>query len=350
MQDVAKLAGVSLATVSRVANDKSGVSQDIQERVKRAAGELGVELVRGNKPKIIAFVLSNRDMLHPFHSRILIGAEKHCAARGWDMLFISYRYDPALAWEQLHLPLILERRDVVRAAVLAGTNSDGFLTALSELNIPFSVFGNNVVGVWHPEKRDVVWNDDIEGSYEATRHLLSLGHRDIWFVGNCEFPWFQRCYSGYRRAMEAAGLRPRVSGLHSDQDLEIGYLSTKSILARREPVSAILAGTDATAIGVYKALNDCGVRIPEDISVVGQNDTEANALHPSLTTVREFPERLGNYLAELVLNRIAEPGLAPQSVTMPIELVKRESSRPYLPTDVVSGEEPSRHASDPHRD
>ncbi|HSS97618.1 MAG TPA: LacI family DNA-binding transcriptional regulator [Terriglobales bacterium] len=347
MHDVAKLAGVSVATVSRVANEKDGVSSDIEKRVKRAADELGVELARTNKPKIIAFILSNRDMLHPFHSRILVGAQNHCAARGWDMLFLSYQYDTSAAWDQLNLPLILERRDVVRAAILAGTNSNGFLTALTQQNIPFSVFGNNVVGEWQPEKQDVVWTDDIQGAYEGTRHLIALGHRDIWFVGNCEFPWFERCYSGYRRAMEGAGLAARLSGLHSGQDLEIGYLATKSILARRDSVSAIFAGTDATAIGVYKALKDCEVRIPEDISVIGQNDTEADALHPSLTTAREFPERLGNYLAELALNRIADPGLSPQTFTIPTELVKRESSRIYVPGPAAREKEGS-HPPAPH--
>jgi DNA-binding LacI/PurR family transcriptional regulator len=348
MQDVAKLAEVSITTVSRVANEKGGVSSEIQERVKRAAHALGVELARTNKPKIIAFILSNRDMLHPFHSRILVGAQNHCAARGWDMLFLSYQYDIFSSWDQLTLPLILQRRDVVRAAILAGTNSNGLLTALAKEKIPFSVFGNNVIDKWEPEKQDVVWTDDIQGAYDGTRHLISLGHRDIWFVGNCEFPWFERCYSGYCRAMQAAGLTPRLSGLHSAQDLEIGYLATRSILTRRDPVTAIFAGTDATAIGVYKALKDCEVRIPEDISVIGQNDTETNALHPSLTTAREFPERLGNYLAELVLNRVAKPELPPQNFTIPTELVKRESSRLYAPVAPASRQQEGTHPPAPH--
>ena len=347
MRDVAEAAHVSLATVSRVANGTGAVSLEVQERVKKAAQRLGVDLIRSNRPKIVAFVLSNRDMLHPFHSRVLVGAQNHCAARGWDMLFLSFRYSSSPPWNALHLPLILRRRDIVRAAILAGTNSQNLLVSLTRTGLPFAVYGNNIIGEWQPENHDVVWSDDIEGSYQITRYLQSIGHKDIWYVGNCQLPWFARCYSGYRRAMEEAGLPSRLGGQHSEQASEIGYLATKSILARHEPVSAICAGTDPTALGVYKALKEYGIRIPDDISVVGQNETEVTGLHPPLTTVREFPEQVGSYMAEMALNRIAQPDLMPQHVTIPTELVKRESCRPLSSGTQVEGQEQAhaRHSS-----
>jgi len=342
MRDVAEAAQVSLATVSRVVNGTGAVSIEVQERVKKAAQRLGINLIRSNKPKMVAFVLSNREMLHPFHSRVLVGAQNHCAARGWDMLFLSFNYSSSPPWNALHLPQILQRRDIVRAVILAGTNSQNLLVSLTRRGLPFAVLGNNVVGEWHPEKYDVVWSNDIEGAYDVTRYLQSIGHRDIWYVGNCQLPWFARCYEGYRRAMEEAGLPSRLGGQHSEQASEIGYLATKSILARHEPVSAIYAGSDPTARGAYKALRDCGIRIPDDVSVVGQNDTESAGLHPRLTSVREFPEQLGSYMAEMVLNRIAQPDLMPQRVTIPTELVKRESCRPFSSDTQPSGQEETR--------
>jgi DNA-binding LacI/PurR family transcriptional regulator len=335
MRDVAEAAKVSLTVVSRVANGSGAVSPEVQDRVRKAAQRLGIELIRGNKPKIVAFVLSNRDMLHPFHSRVLVGAQKYCAAHSWDMLFLSFGYLPSLPADKLHLPLILQRRDIVRAAILAGTNSQNLLEALTQRGLPFAVYGNSVRGKWQPEKYDVVWTDNIGSAYDITRYLQSIGHRDIWYVGNCQLPWFARSYSGYRRAMEEAGLLSRLAEQISENPEEIGYLATKSILARREPVGAIYAGTDATARGVYKALKDCGIRIPDDVSVVGQDDTESTGLQPPLTTVREFPEQVGSYMAEMVLNRIAKSDLKPQLITIPTELVKRESCRP-LSADVES--------------
>ncbi len=102
------------------------------------------------------------------------------------------------------------------------------------------------------------------------------------------------------------------------------------VLARHKNITAILAGDDPTAHGVYKALRDSGLRIPEDISVSGCNDTVGSWGHPPLTTLREFSEQLGKQLAEVVLKRIESSGLDPQRVTVPTELIKRDSCRPIL--------------------
>src|SRR5260370_38852551 len=122
------------------------------------------------------FGVSNRDMLHPFHSGVLVGAQKHCAANNWDMLFLSFDYLPGLPADKLHLPLILQRRDIVRAAILAGTNSQNLLEALTQRALPFAVYGNSVRGKWQPENYDVVCTDNIASAYDITRYLHSIGH------------------------------------------------------------------------------------------------------------------------------------------------------------------------------
>jgi DNA-binding LacI/PurR family transcriptional regulator len=161
-----------------------------------------------------------------------------------------------------------------------------------------------------------------------TRYLIGLGHRDIWFVGNTRLPWFARCFAGYGEAMAGAGLPPRHLSVNSEDDAEVGYIATKSLVARGERVTAIFAGNDATAHGVYKGLRDCGLRIPDDISVAGCDDTVGQWLYPGLTTIREFPEHLGKQMAELILSRIAKPGLEFRQITIPTELIKRESCQP----------------------
>jgi LacI family transcriptional regulator len=256
------------------------------------------------------------------------------------MLFLTFVYLATPAWKELHLPLILRRRDIVRGAILSGTNSQNLLVSLARRGLPFVVLGNNVIGEWQPDNYDVVWSDDIGGAYEVTRYLQSLGHRDIWHIGNYHLPWFARCYQGYSRAMAEAGLPCHVGGQHSVLAEEIGYLATKSILARHEPASAIVAGSDVVALGVYKALADCGVRVPDDISVVGQGDAGAEGLHPLLTTVQEFPEQVGSYMAEMLLNRVGQLDLPCQHLTIPTKLVRRESCRsvPSIPR-VVRQEE-----------
>jgi len=341
-QEVAKMAGVSGATVSRVAARADHVSPEITARVEKAAQMLGVDLFRRGRSKVIAFILSNRNVLHPFHSHVLVGAEAYCAARGWNTLFLTLRYEGVVPWKELHLPEILERRDTVAGFMVAGTNSKNLLDLLTHKGIPFAVLGNNVVGEWNPSDCDVVWFDDVQGAYEMTRHLLSLGHRNIWYIGNTRLPWYLRRYEGYARAMQEAAVTPRLSDIASDNDRDIGFLATKTILDRREPVSAIFSGGDTAALGVYRALRDSDLRIPHDISVAGFNDIEASILHPHLTTARVFTDQLGNHLAEMVLKRIESPGQGPQQFTVPTQLVRRESCEPLTITKETQSRDESR--------
>jgi LacI family transcriptional regulator len=157
--------------------------------------------------------------------------------------------------------------------------------------------------------------------------MIQDGHRDIWFIGDVELPWYRRCAEGYRASMLAAGLEPRISEIHSD-DHQLGYLAMRSILSRREPVSAVFAGSDQIARGVYEAVRQSGLTIPGDISVAGFNDSEGALMDPPLTSVREFPEELGRHLAEFVLRRLHQPDRAPQSLTIPTKVVLRNSTQP----------------------
>lgn len=327
LREVATCAGVSVATACRVLNGNNRVDPAIQSKVLAAAAKLDVDLTQRNKTKALAFLLCNRTMLHAFHSRILIGAEESCAENGWDMIFLSFNYSSQIPWKNLQLPNVVQRRDVVRAVILAGNNSSNLIQLLEHKGIALVALGNNLTGQPENLKHDIVFSGDIQGAYDITRHMIGLGHRHIWFVGNLQLPWFSRCHAGYSRAMEEAGLKPRQVAPRSENDKEIGYLGTKALLAGNEPVTAIFAGNDPSAHGVYKALRDSGLRIPEDISVAGCNDTVGPWLHPGLTTIREFPEQLGKYMVELLLKRIANPNASPQAVTVPTELIKRDSCR-----------------------
>ncbi len=328
LRDLAKVAGVSLATASRVASGTGRVTAETAARVRAAAQSLGLDLAERNKTKLVGFLLGNRPFLHPFHSRVLVGAEAYCAAREYNVMFFSLRYEPSIPWKDLHVPAILDRRDLVCGYILAGKNYPNLMELLHHRGIPFAVVGNNVMGDWRSQDYDVVWIDDIPTAYEATKFLRTLGHRAIWYVGNCQLPWFARRCEGYRRAMVESGATPRVSEIESEDYAEIGYLATRSILHRGEPMTAIVTGSDNVVRGIYKALADCGRRIPEDVSVIGFNDLEAAIVHPPLTTVRTFPDQVGRQLAQMLLNRVAHPDLPPQTYTLPTELIKRESHQP----------------------
>src|SRR6266566_7648548 len=135
LREIAQLAGVSLATVSRVLNGNTRVDGSLQKMVLDAAAKLDIDVSSRNKTKALAFLLSNRSLLHAFHSRVLIGAEKHCTALGWDMVFLSYNYSLSVTHRELRPPQILQRQDAVRAVILAGTNSMDMLQFLQRKHI-----------------------------------------------------------------------------------------------------------------------------------------------------------------------------------------------------------------------
>lgn len=325
LRDIAAAAQVSLSTVSRALSGNSRVDSALRQKVLDAVEKLNVDVSLRDKAKTLLFIVSNRGMYDAFHSRVLLGAEESCVAHGWNILFMSFNYSPNTPWKELHLPKLVQRRDLVRGVLLTGANFPNLIDLFVNKGVNAVTLGNNILGETSSLKTDIVFSDEIEGGYEATRYLVSLGHRDIWFVGNLRLPWFARGFAGYSRAMEDAGLEPRQSHIDSENATEVGYLGTKSLLTRGEPVTAIFAGNDPSAHGVYKALRASNLSIPDDVSVVGCSDTIAGMLYPALTTIREFPEQLGKQMVEILLNRIANPLSDPKRVTIPTELIKRDS-------------------------
>lgn len=329
--DVARAANVSVSTVSRLMTGKAAIAPSRRERILKAAVRLGFDIEKRNRSRIIAFVLSNRGVLHPFHSSVLMGSEAYCAEHDYGLLFLPFRYSSKVLWQDLHLPEILQRRQLISGAIVAGTNSQNLLDLLAHKGMPTVALGNNVTGEWRQQEASAVYFDDIGGAYELTRYLQSLGHHRIGFVGNRQLPWYARRYEGYRKAMEEASMEVRVGEVKSIDEEEMGYVATKLILQGAEPVTAIFAGDDAAARGAYQAARDGGLSIPGDVSIAGFNDTsDSSALHPPLTSVRVFTAELGNQLAELLLERIARPDLPPKLITLPTQLIRRESCGPLL--------------------
>ena len=321
--EIARLAKASPTAESRKAQSKVARSE---QGSLLGARDLGVNLESVARSRTITFILGNRDTVNEFQSKILLGAEGYCTGQDWALHFVSFRSDLNAPLSNVSLPEILTSSNRPSGVILSGTHSANILAALCEVEIPFSLVGNNIVGDWQPEQYDCVFTDDVRGSADITRHLIAQGHRNIWYIGNQRLPWFARCARGYRQAMKEADLEARFSEIGSE-DRELGYLAVKALLASGERPTALFVGTDQAASGVYQALQESGIRIPDDISVAGFNDTIGEVLHPGLTTVREFPKELGVHLAEFTLRRIQEPDLPPQQLVMPTELIRRESVR-----------------------
>lgn len=324
-RQIARLANVSIPTVSRVLNKSAPVGEAIEKRVREAAARLGVSVDHRNHHRVLGFLLGNRSIAHPFHSEVMSGAEACCAEHDYQMLFFSLRYPLRMRLTQLPIPRMLERRGILDGFIVAGVNSASLVDLLTQTGLPLSVFGTTIVDDGF-EGHPIVRVDESGGAQDMTRYLLSLGHTEIAFVGNTRVPWVRRRFEAYRAVMGSLGLHAGLSEFDSDDERRVGYLATKQALDQQGGVTALFAANDNTARGVYDALRDRGISVGEQISVVGFNDTlEAVILHPALTTVRVHAEQIGRQLAELVLSQIASGLSAPKTITIPTRLIKRES-------------------------
>ncbi len=338
IKDVARRANVSLGTVSRVINDFPDVDPTLRERVRAAITALRyrpnarARVFVQNSTPVLSFILSNRSLLNPFHATILQGVEECCRAAGYFVMFTRYDYSPETKSSDLCLPGVLESHGVAECLILAGTNYDNFVEAVEALEVPYVVLSNHYVTARPAEPFDRAGWDDFLGPYEATKYLVTLGHRHIWYIGDTSLPWYKQRYAAYERAMDESGLEPlgQTVGL-SDNYYANGYACAEVILEKHYPMTAIFAAYDEIAFGAWDALRKHGLEVPRDVSLVGYGDEDAAQFRvPPLTTVRVDRMRVGRELAQLAIEKLKNPGRPIPEAVVPVALIKRGTTRPLL--------------------
>jgi DNA-binding LacI/PurR family transcriptional regulator len=267
----------------------------------------------------------------PFHSRILKGVSRQCESIGALVLFAQLFYAPDTEPDQISLPAALCSPDICGCAVLAGTNYPNLLESLTDRHVPYVVLANNLVSAQKRDAIDQVRFDDRTAAREATRYLIDLGHRDIWFVGDISYPWFNCRYQGYIEAMDAAGLEPRgkTMGISDDRFLN-GFSCMSSILNDKQPVTAVFAGTDEVAYGCWECLQQASIRVPDHISLLGFDDQRGPYKGLGLSTVRVEAEVIGQQLAKMAIHKIKNsPATKLPEVVVPTRLIKRGTCHPH---------------------
>ena len=333
IKDIAKRAKVGVSTVSRVLNNHPDVSVETSEKVLKVAGELKYrpdsrarQLVK-DTTETICFIMSNRDVMNPFHSHVLAGVERYSRSLSHNVIFMRYDYSPDVKPSALVLPRLILERGTVDGLILAGMNYPNFIKAVQKLNIPFVLFGNNLIGESPLKGTDTVWFDSEGGTNQATEYLIGLGHRDIWFLGDLRLPWYQRCHSGYEEAMNRHQLTPQKLDLKMNgSPFDLGSASVDLIVKYRSQITAIVAGDDEIALGVLSGLESKDISVPRDICIVGFDDiNDLKYFNPPLTTIRVRKELVGEELARALFERLSKPDIPPIKWVVPTELVVRES-------------------------
>ncbi len=336
VREIAKRARVSVGTVSNVLNGRTTVKPLVRARVEAAIADLGYPLpgrATGRALRAtpaISFLLSNRDLLDPFHSRVLEGLTSECENAGALVLFSKLQYGPALAPERIPLQPAIRSRGAADCVVLGGVNYPNLLDALAELNLSYVLMVNNLVSERKREPLDQVRFDDVRAAREATGYLIEMGHRDIWYIGDTSFPWFSNRYQGYVAAMREFGLEPRAqrAGISDDRFIN-GFRCTAAILKEKQPVTAIFAATDEVAYGCWECLQQSSISVPDQVSLLGFDDQRGPYKGLGLSTVRVEAEAIGQHLASMAMEKIkTSPPRSLPEVVVPTRLVKRGTCQP----------------------
>jgi len=327
MADVARLAGVSHQTVSRVINGSASIRPSTRERVQRAIADLGyhpntaARALVTRRSKIIGIIGSNTALYGP--ASIQFSIQDAARAAGY---FTSLVTLDAVTHDELRGALDYLSRQSVEAIIMIVTQQDALAVVRSEATaIPLIVVEGELSG-----RGLSVGVDQTAGARLATQHLVDLGHRDIVHVsGPLTWTEARARRAGYVEVMRAAGLAVRAD-FEGDWTPARGYAIGRELVTRND-FSAVFTANDQMAIGILHAFAQAGIAVPDDVSLVGFDDVpEAAYLNPALTTVRQDFHTVGRRAIEL-LTAVVD-GTSDTTPLLAPELIVRDSTRPYAST------------------
>lgn len=325
LADLAAVAGVSQMTVSRALNNQPGVSQRTRESILKVASEIGyvtnrvAQKLSTGQSGVIGVLATELD--HPFISGVVNSVVHAAAAAGNEVLIYSHTAREKLPSSNV-MQLLQQFTDGVVAIL---PYQFGFVQALARGRFPVVMIDSPLEDTDLP----TVASDSYGGARVAMKHLAELGHKRVAFVAGAEkLASSNDRLRAYEEAVAVHGLvRDKSLVVRGDYNIEVGRTAARQLLRLKNRPTAIFAANDLSAFGVMAVLQQQGLRIPEDISVVGFDDVPAAShVHPGLTTIRQPLEEIGRAAVAHLLSQIA--GLAPatEKVTLPTELVVRGST------------------------
>ncbi|MEM7127885.1 MAG: LacI family DNA-binding transcriptional regulator [Chloroflexota bacterium] len=327
IKEVAERAGVAPITVSRVVNNSGYVSKATRERVEAAAAELEyvpnmlARSLRFNRTDTLALILT--DITNPFWTTVARGAEDASSNHGFNLILCNT--DEQDTKQEQYVTVLLRKR--VDGFLYVPTNrSPDLLKTIQAQKIPVVVLDRVIEGV----AVDAVRAASEQGAYEAVKHLLELGHRDIAaLTGPIQVTSATERISGYRRALREWQLTEHDERIiYGEFTVESGYAMAHQLLAANidQRPTAFFAANNFIAIGALKALEENRLHVPKDLSIASFDDLPAWSVAPFLTASIQPAYELGYQATELLIKRIQHPATdGYQEIVLPTELVIRDS-------------------------
>jgi len=330
IRDVAKLAGVSVATVSHVINGTRQVSPETATRVRRAMEALDYQ------PNAIAQSLRTRntlavgvlvsDITNPFFATLVRGTEDAAISSGYSLVVCNS--DEDFDKENLYVQLFLRRRRMDGIIVAPARDGTGpAIRNVAQRKTPYVFVDRKAPGI----NGNAVLTDNVDGAYQATRHLIERGHRRIGIVlGIPGSTTTEERFLGYRRALDEAGLSLSADlVVYGDYRIQGGERAAAKLLSLSQPPTAIFSINNLMTVGVLHTIFRRNLRIPNDVAVVGFDDLEwAELVQPPLTVVEQQPYEIGQK-AFAILLELLKGERSPedvQEVRIPAKLKIREST------------------------
>ncbi len=334
MDDVAKRAGVSKATVSAVINDKNTVKSQTRNHVVQVIKELNFrpkmvarDLKNGSQDKSIGIVI--KDLNYPFYTAIATGAKEYANSKGYSVIVASSENDHKCEKKFTHLFSTKDIKGTIIAPIIESNAEIEHLFRLKMINYPF-VLLEAVNGI----QANVVAIDNKKAIKKAVTYLIESGHTKIvHFAGPAHSSHTHERIEGFRHAFSESTLAfkndmivPIGSRHEESYGKTLEYFKSKS---REDYPTAIVCFNDQQALAVLTALRDLGIRVPDEISIIGNDDIYYAQTFPvPLTTIRAPQREIGRWAAEILIRNIESSTLlAPEHIMLETELVIRESSR-----------------------
>ncbi|MFB6286698.1 MAG: LacI family DNA-binding transcriptional regulator, partial [Candidatus Bipolaricaulia bacterium] len=327
LKDVAQAAEVSVSTVSRVFNNPEKVHPDTRAQVQEAVDTLGYQpsrvarrlRLKDGKASLLGLVIP--DIQNPFFADVTRGVEDVAQDNDYALILSNSDEDP----DKQELAVdTLKTEDVDGVIVPPVDPNDPEVKRLLESDIAVVCVDRRM----EDARVDTILSDNRKGAYEAVTHLIELGHRRIAFIGGVpRISTLTERREGYEQALRKHDL-PVDSALIKDGEHrhERGKRHTEELLALDRPPTALFTGNNLTTLGALSALNTAGVRVPDEMALVGYDDVPwANALNPPPTVIDQPGYEIGRRAAEILLERLADRERAPTVVTLQPKMIVRES-------------------------
>lgn len=323
---IAEQAGVSVGTVSRVLNNKDGVSDDVRRRVLQVAQQMNYAPTRRRSLPSASIThigmlvrpLGEALMANQFYSDVYHGVEQICSELRLNLYFSSM---DSVEGRLRSLPALLDD-ERIGGVVLVGAMAPSIIEQFAEARqLPVVLIDN-----WYSGCRwDSVMLDNADGVTQAVERLIELGHSRITFVSGPDHPSIVERRAGYSEAMQRHGLTQQIV-YRPELGLGDGESAAAEIVETLPDTTAIICSNDMQAFGVMRGLTQLRCRIPEDISVIGFDDINMATLSfPLLATVHVDRIAFGRLAVELLLSRVQSPSRPPVRCTMAVQFIERAS-------------------------